>query len=60
MKKKSYGKAIDAYKRMIKIDSTRAELYSSLGYAYGKKGDTDKAIANYKISLSYDREDDMV
>jgi len=45
---------------MIKINPRAAGLYSGIGYAYSLKGDTDKAIANYKASISYDSEDDMV
>jgi len=45
---------------MIKIDSKEAGLYSSIGYACSLKGDIDRAIANYKVSLRYDSEDDTV
>jgi tetratricopeptide (TPR) repeat protein len=45
---------------MIKINPRAAGLYSGIGYAFGLKGDTDKAIANYKASIRYDSEDDVV
>jgi len=45
---------------MIKLHPGKAELYSSLAYAYGRKGDVDQEIKNYKASLRYDSEDDMV
>jgi tetratricopeptide (TPR) repeat protein len=38
----------------------KAAPYATLGRAYGAKGDVDKAIEMYRLSLRYDAEDDAV
>ncbi|TSA52733.1 MAG: tetratricopeptide repeat protein [Planctomycetaceae bacterium] len=60
LKVKNYDSAIKTYKKMIKLDPKKAEIYSGLAHIYSLKGDTDKEIEYYKKSLSYDQEDYMV
>ncbi|PIP08773.1 MAG: hypothetical protein COX51_02595, partial [Syntrophobacteraceae bacterium CG23_combo_of_CG06-09_8_20_14_all_50_8] len=60
MKEKRYDNAVRSYKKMIELAPRKASVYSSLGYAYGLKGDADRAIEHYKLSLRYDPEDDEV
>ncbi|MBW2599129.1 MAG: tetratricopeptide repeat protein, partial [Deltaproteobacteria bacterium] len=60
MEEKQYDSAISTYEKMIKISPHAAGLYSGIGYACSLKGDTDRAIANYKASIRYDSEDDVV
>jgi tetratricopeptide (TPR) repeat protein len=45
---------------MIELAPRKASSYSSLGYVYGLKGDADREIEYYKLSLRHDPEDDEV
>lgn len=60
LKVKNYNSAIKTYKRMIKLDTKRAEFYSGLAHVYSLNGNTDKEVEYYKKSLRYDQEDYMV
>jgi superkiller protein 3 len=60
MNAKLYESAIRTYKKMITLNPKRASAYSSLGYVYGLKNNTEKEIEYYKLSLKYDAENDDV
>jgi tetratricopeptide (TPR) repeat protein len=61
MKEKRYDSAVKSYKKMIELAPPgKASVYASLGYVYGLKGDTDREIEYYKLSLHRDPEDDEV
>jgi len=55
---KKYDQAIQAYRKLIKKNPKKAAWYTSLGYAYGRKGDINNEINSYKTALRYDPEDD--
>jgi tetratricopeptide (TPR) repeat protein len=54
-KAKNYSKAIAACQKLIKLNPARG--YSAAAYVYGLKGDTDRQIEYYRMSLKYDPED---
>ncbi len=60
LKDKQYDNAIRCYKKITELAPKRAAAYSSLGHVYGLKGESDREIEYYKISLRYDAEDDLV
>ena len=43
-----------ALKLSLEIDPKDAMTYNNLGLIYAGKGDTDEAIANYKLGILYD------
>lgn len=60
---RQWEKAIRTYLRLVEMETGRlakASLYSSLGYASGELGNTDKEIEYYRLSLKFDAEDDEV
>lgn len=60
MNAKQYDNAIRTYKKMIVLNPRKASVYSSLGYVYGLKKNTEKEIEYYNLSLKYDSENDDV
>ncbi len=60
---KQFDKAVKTYLRLEKMVTGRqakASIYSSLGYASGQLGNTDKEIEYYLMSLKFDPNDDEV
>jgi tetratricopeptide (TPR) repeat protein len=45
---------------LLPLEAKKAPLYASLGHAHQLKGDIDKAIASFNLSLKHDAEDDIV
>jgi pentatricopeptide repeat protein len=60
MKEKQYDKSIRIYKKLIDLNPKRAAGYASVAYVYGLKGDPDRQIEYYLLSLKLDSEDDEV
>jgi pentatricopeptide repeat protein len=60
MKEKQYENAIRIYKKLIDQNPKKAAGYASVAYAYGLKGDLDRQIEYYLMSLKLDSEDDEV
>ena len=54
LRKKKYENAINIFKINVALYPTSSNVYDSLGDAFRKKGDTIKAISNYKKSLEFD------
>ncbi len=54
------GEAVQAFERVVSIDSKDIEAYNLLGLAYRSSGDTDKAIDTWKKSLTIDPEQEKV
>jgi tetratricopeptide (TPR) repeat protein len=57
IKRKEYDKALGMYRKLIRMKPGQASLYSGAAYIYGLKGDSDKQIEYYALSLKYDPED---
>ena len=51
---KQYAAAIDYYERSLKAKPADTSVRTDLGTAYWYKGDADKAIAEFNLSLTYD------
>ncbi len=47
-----YQKAVDFFKRAIRVDPNFSEAYNNVGYAYEKTGRFNDAIDSYKKALS--------
>jgi Flp pilus assembly protein TadD len=47
MQKGEYDKAIADYTEALRLDPKNSIFYSDRGYAYGQKGDTARANADY-------------
>jgi type IV pilus biogenesis/stability protein PilW len=47
-----FEKAIEYFKRALKVDKKFSEAWNNLGVAYEKMGKTDEAIASYEKALS--------
>jgi len=50
--KGEYGKAIECYKRAVRLDPDFAEAHNNLGVAYAKKGNYDQALECYNKAAS--------
>ncbi len=60
VKEKQYDNALVSYKKLASIAPRNAQAYSGIAHVYALKGDADKEIEFYKLSLRYDPEDDGV
>ena len=54
---KKYDKAIIILKRLINLHPQKGSYYSGAARVYGLKGDTEKQIEYYQLSLKHDPED---
>jgi type IV pilus biogenesis/stability protein PilW len=48
---RDYAKAIQAYQKVIEIDSGYAEAYNNLGIIYQEAGDFDRALSSYQKAI---------
>lgn len=53
-KMKRFDKAIEAYKKAIALDDTRAQIFFNLGLAYDNEKNTDKALESFAHAVKCD------
>jgi tetratricopeptide (TPR) repeat protein len=58
MKAKNYDAALKTYRQLAAADPKRGLAYANMGYIHSIKGQTDKAIENFKLAVKYDKEDE--
>ena len=58
MKAKDYDGALKTYRQLATADPKRGLAYANMGYIHSLKGQTDKAIENFKLAVRYDKEDE--
>jgi tetratricopeptide (TPR) repeat protein len=58
MKAKNYDAALKTYRQLAAADPKRGLAYANMGYIHSIKGQTDKAIENYRLAVKYDKEDE--
>jgi tetratricopeptide (TPR) repeat protein len=58
MKAKQYDAALKTYRQLATADPKRGLAYANMGYIHSLKGQTDKAIENFKLAVRYDKEDE--
>lgn len=56
-REKQYDKALDAYRKLIRLEPKNAALYAGAAFLYGLKGDSDRQIEYYNLALKQDPED---
>ena len=56
-REKQYDKALDAYRKLIRLEPKNASLYAGAAHLYGLKGDSDKQMEYYRLALKQDPED---
>ncbi len=57
LKEKQLDNAVRSYKKITELDPRGAAAYYNIGHIYGLRGDRDREIEYYKISLRYDADD---